>query len=274
MCDWIQNELSRTKNINHVNILPLLNCFLSDTQLWCIYPFVFYGSCRDILDSINAYHLQPTTPTASTNQLDEHQVGAATAADGPIIDRADEQKRLCFNEHSLQPITKSILNALDYLHSKHLVHRCICPENIYISHTGHIYLAGAEHSVSLLDHGVLHKRLHDYPSHLDDYVDYFSPEMLQQNLIGYNQKTDIYSLGVTLCELANGTNPFVGLEKAQMMYEKLAGFDIGLWDRSILTSESKDILSSGRFISMSHYTNLFLFLKKKSNPTHSLNLII
>jgi hypothetical protein len=30
-----------------------------------------------------------------------------------------------------------------------------------------------------------------------------------------------------------------------MLYEKLAGFDIGLWDRSILTSESKETFRSG-----------------------------
>jgi hypothetical protein len=40
-----------------------------------------------------------------------------------------------------------------------------------------------------------------------------------------------------LCELANGINPFHGCENAQMMYEKLLGCDIGLWDRNILTSE-------------------------------------
>lgn len=33
---------------------------------------------------------------------------------------------------------------------------------------------------------------------------------------GYNTKSDIYSLAVTLCELANGVNPFVGCEKAQV----------------------------------------------------------
>lgn len=82
------------------------------------------------------------------------------------------------------------------------------------------------------------KKLHDYPANMkEEYLNYLSPELLQQNLIGYNTKSDIYSLGVTLCELANGVNPFIGCDKAQMLLEKLSGFDVGLWDRSILTEE-------------------------------------
>ena len=63
-----------------------------------------------------------------------------------------------------------------------------------------------------------------------------------------------------MCELANGENPFVGCENVQvgifvisklffhafsnlyfyskMLYEKLVGFDIGLWDRNILNPDS------------------------------------
>ena len=84
------------------------------------------------------------------------------------------------NEQSLQPITKSILNALDYLHTKHIIHRCVCPENIYISQSGNVYLSGFKYSVSLIDQGQLAKKLHDYPSNINDYVNYLSPEFLQQ----------------------------------------------------------------------------------------------
>ncbi|CAF0988994.1 unnamed protein product, partial [Brachionus calyciflorus] len=46
--------------------------------------------------------------------------------------------------------------------------------------------------------GFLNKLLHEYPSKIDNYVYYLSPEILNRNLIGYNSKSDIYSLGVTI----------------------------------------------------------------------------
>ncbi|CAF0877810.1 unnamed protein product [Brachionus calyciflorus] len=220
----ILNEISRTRHIRHNNILPLLNSFVQESQIWCIYPHIYYGSCRDILNAIQAYYTANSDQNLNTNNNNN-------------IDRADEQIRLCFNEQSIQPIVRSILLALDYLHSKHIIHRCVCPENIYINQSGHVYLGGMGYAISLIDNGFLNKRLHEYPSKIDNYVNYLSPEILQQNLIGYNTKSDIYSLGVTICELANGIHPFIGCEKTQMLFEKLVGYDIGLWDRSILTTE-------------------------------------
>lgn len=159
---------------------------------------MYYGSCKDILDLINDLDLNSNEP------------------DNTAVDRADEQRRLCFNEQSLQLISRSVLNALEYLHNRHIIHRCVCPENIYISENGHIYLSGLNNSISLIDQGYLVKRLHDFPSNIENYLNYMSPELLQQNLIGYNTKTDIYSFGVAICELANGVNPFIGCEKAQV----------------------------------------------------------
>jgi serine/threonine protein kinase len=135
---------------------------------------MYFGSCKDILESINAFY---------ANSQDDMQNEATLMENNPsanIIDRADEQKRLCFNEHSLQPITKAILSALDYLHSRHIIHRCICPENIYISQTGNIYLAGLSHSTSMIEQGSLSKKMYEYSPYLSDYVNYVSPEMLQQ----------------------------------------------------------------------------------------------
>lgn len=124
----ILDEISRTRHIRHANILSLLNCFVQDTQIWCIYPFMFYGSCKDILENVNSLNLSEEDSKFYSNVISMKSV-----------DRADEQKRLCFNEQSLQPITKAILSALVYLHSKHIVHRCVCPANIYISQTGKFY---------------------------------------------------------------------------------------------------------------------------------------
>lgn len=165
-----KDEISRTKHIRHTNILSLLNCFVQDSQIWCIYPYMFYGSCKDILEGVNNLNLSEEDSKFYSNSIYMKSV-----------DRADEQKRLCFNEQSLQPITKSILSALQYLHDRHIIHRCVCPENIYISQTGHVYLSGLKFSASLMDQGSLAKKLHDYPDNIKtEYLNYLSPELLHQ----------------------------------------------------------------------------------------------
>jgi serine/threonine protein kinase len=161
----IQNEIKYAKSLRHKNVVSLLNCFVQHTQIWCIYPYMYYGSLKDILDIINNIDLIDSTHLNNAN-----------------VDKVDEQKRLCFNEQSLQSVAKSVLSALDYLHSKHIIHRCVCPENIYISHDGKVYLSGFKYCISLIENGVYKKLCYGYPSNksLENYLNYLSPEMLQQ----------------------------------------------------------------------------------------------
>ena len=140
------NEITRLKQLRHENIQKIHFSFTKNTTLYSIYPFMLYGSCKDILD----------------------------------IQEEHEQDNPFFNEQSLQFISKSILNAIEYIHSKHIIHRCICPKNILISANGQVVLSGFKFSVSLIDHGNLVRKLHDFPPSIKDYISYLSPELLQQ----------------------------------------------------------------------------------------------
>ncbi len=92
--------------------------------------------------------------------------------------------------------------ALDYAHSKGVLHRDLKPSNILMDGSGGAFLTdfgiarlmGEASNVTLTTHGVV-----GTPS-------YMSPEQAQgQNL---DSRSDVYSLGVMLFEMATGKRPF------------------------------------------------------------------
>ena len=59
-----------------------------------------------------------------------------------------------------------------------------------------------------------------------------------QNLLGYNEKSDIYSLGVVVCEIANGLIPFSEMPNTYMLLEKMKGTEPKLLDSSTYEIEA------------------------------------
>lgn len=111
--------------------------------------------------------------------------------------RPDAVKRIC---ESIYPV----LDALDYIHSKGIIHMDIKPSNIMIENGCNI---------RLMDLGIVFTH---------DAVDMTSPGLIgtpkyaapEQNIeqgqhsLSVDRTTDIYELGITLYELLTGYNPF------------------------------------------------------------------
>lgn len=57
---------------------------------------------------------------------------------------------------------------------------------------------------------------------------------------GYNEKSDIYSVGITTCELANGIVPFEGTSKTLMLTEKVKGAPPYLLDSTTFPLDQMD----------------------------------
>ncbi|MDK2918328.1 MAG: eukaryotic-like serine/threonine-protein kinase [Candidatus Petromonas sp.] len=111
------------------------------------------------------------------------------------------EKRFLANQETIG-ISKQIALALHHAHNNHIIHRDIKPHNILITEDGRIKvtdfgIARAITSSTITNTGNVIGSVH-----------YFSPEQARGGFV--DEKSDIYSLGVTMYEMITGKVPFSG----------------------------------------------------------------
>ncbi len=115
--------------------------------------------------------------------------------------RRKDRKEITLNE--IVPILKQVANALDYAHSKGVLHRDVKPENIMIESDG---------NVKLLDFGLAYQirssmsRVTMVSQNVSGTAPYMSPEQWRAKKQG--PASDQYALGVIAYELLAGELPF------------------------------------------------------------------
>ncbi|KAB7498505.1 STE20-related kinase adapter protein alpha [Armadillidium nasatum] len=189
--DRIKDEITTVRQLQHRNVIKYLVSFISGNHLWIVMPLIGYTSASRLIVS----HF--------TNGLPEP---------------------------ALALIFKDILCGLHYLHSKGIIHRSIKGTHILVDSEGRSLLCGFRHSTNSILQGKWEKRIHSYPPEAAYNLNWASPEMLKQDMEGYSEKTDIYSLGVTLCELGNGEIPYCKYEPQLILVEKVYGRQPFLYD--------------------------------------------
>ncbi|KZL86408.1 aur protein kinase [Colletotrichum incanum] len=120
-----------------------------------------------------------------------------------------------FSERKTARYIAQVASALGYLHQKHVIHRDIKPENILIGIHGEIKISDFGWSV----HAPTNRR-----STMCGTLDYLPPEMMKPaGSVEYDEKVDLWSLGVLTFELLIGTPPFEDTpEKTRARIAKVA----------------------------------------------------
>lgn len=220
------------RQFNHPHILQIHAAFTANNngagELHVVMPLMCFGSCRDMLNNF-----------------------FITGFPEPIV----------------ALLLRDALIGLDYLHRRGVVHRALRASHILVNRSRAL-LCGFRDCVSLVAHGERVRTLHELPgsrssgggatanntartsgaaalplaskaaaastsaANPSKHLNWLAPEVLEQNVLGYTEKADVYSVGIMTCELANSLEPFADMPTTFMLTEKIRGNTPALLDCS------------------------------------------
>lgn len=207
--EMAHREASLLKSLQHERVVRLLASFETRSELWLVLRYHDLGSASDLLRR------------AFANGMPESLVAH---------------------------VLRAVLQALQYLHAQHLVHRAVRAAHVLLASDGRVALSGFHACVSMVEEGSLSERLFDYPhEYAPEYLPWLAPEVLEQNQLGYDTKSDLYSLGVTACELSTAQVPFAA-PPTRLMLEKVNGVKPALFRLAAPADGDKVCLLLSQFL--------------------------
>mmetsp|Transcript_9997 Transcript_9997/g.11360 ORF Transcript_9997/g.11360 Transcript_9997/m.11360 type:complete len:331 (-) Transcript_9997:490-1482(-) len=151
---------------------------------------------------------------------------------GETLSQKIEKECTGFNDSDAAKIVHQLASALNHCHSKNIIHRDIKPDNVIIDD---------RLNVTLLDFGLsknfsMKKALKSAAGT----PTYMAPECMLRD---YNEKVDVWSLGVLMYVLLTGKLPFTGNLPSKIL-KKALKCNLGLRKFKNISAEAKNLLES------------------------------
>jgi len=128
---------------------------------------------------------------------------------GSLYDLVKLHARGCrLDEPTSAYCIREVTKAVDFLHQRKRIHRDIKVDNILVSTDGTVKLADFGTAVQLTFQRLRRTTLAGTPY-------YMAPELIQR--IPYNEKVDVWSIGITVVEILNGKPPFYELDPREAL---------------------------------------------------------
>ena len=164
------------------HIVKYFGTYFKGSDLWIVMEFCGAGSILDIM-----------------------KLRGRAASDG-----SNRPQVKTFHETEIATIFRGTLKGLEYLHQNKKIHRDIKAGNILLTFEGNAKLA--DFGVAAQLNNTIAKRFTSIGTPL-----WMAPEVIQE--IGYDCVADIWSLGITALEMAEGKVPYMEMHPVRAMFK-------------------------------------------------------
>jgi len=159
----ITSEIQIMKMTRHSNIVGYLDSYIVDNnkKLWIAMEYMDHGCLTEVLE-----------------QFENFKMG----------------------EDEISWVCGEVLKGLDYIHSRHRIHRDIKSDNLLISSAGQVKIADFGYAAQLSKEKKKRNTVVGTPY-------WMAPELIRGH--DYDNKVDIWSLGIVVMEMAEGDPPYM-----------------------------------------------------------------
>ena len=202
-----QHEARAAATLHHPNIVPVYFVGHDRGVHYYAMQFIDGMSLADVAAQIQdrsgsgpnaALHRESTPDDTSNGQHDDQACMAADTDTGPVASLSTQHNRR--RQEYFRSVTRLFLqatDALEYAHREGVIHRDIKPSNLLLDSTGKLWVT---------DFGLARIQKSEHLTATGEVVGtlrYMSAEQLDAHGM-VDQRTDVYSLGLTLYELLVG----------------------------------------------------------------------